>query len=41
MKYELYLHNSYYGTFMGLFTVLVLLVLLTSLITFFKKEYAI
>ena len=41
MKYELYLGTSYYGTFMGLLTVFVLLVLLTTLITFFKKKYAI
>jgi hypothetical protein len=41
MTYELYLRTSYYGTFMILFTAFVMLLILTSLITFLKKKYAI
>ncbi len=40
MSYELYLRASYYGTFMILFTALVMLLVLTTLITFLRKKYA-
>jgi hypothetical protein len=39
MSYEMYLQTSYYGTFMILFTALVMLLVLTTFITFLRKEY--
>lgn len=39
MSYELYLRTSYYSTFMIFFTALVMLLVITSLITFLRKEY--
>jgi hypothetical protein len=40
MSYEVYLRTSYYSTFMIFFTVLVMLLVLTTLITFLRKKYA-
>lgn len=41
MSYELYLRTSYYSTFMIFFTSLVMLLVLTTLITFLRKKYAV
>lgn len=40
MSYEVYLRTSYYTTFMIFFTALVMLLVLTTLITFLRKKYA-
>lgn len=40
MSYELYLRTSYYSTFMIFFTALVMLLVLTTLVTFLRKKYA-
>lgn len=40
MTYEVYIQTSYYGTFIILFTSFVLLLILTSLVTYLRKRYS-
>jgi hypothetical protein len=40
MNYEVYIQTSYYGTFIILFTSFVLLLILTSLVTYLRKKYS-